>query len=158
MLFYCLDSTADKKKGREEMSADKLEARVSDLEQYFKMLVEMLRRHDERLDEVRAEQSDADRRIAALADAQIHAEETQSNADRRIAALADAQIHAGEVQSNADRRIAALADAQIRTDKAITRLSGRVDQLTENVDRVTGRVDRLAETVDRYIEGRNGQG
>ena len=118
------------------MSADKLEARVSDLEQYFKMLVEMLRRHDERLDEVSGGQSDA---------------------DRRIAALADAQIRAGEEQSNADRRIAALADAQIRTDEAITRLSGRVNQLTENVDRVTGRVDRLAETVDRYIEGRNGR-
>jgi chromosome segregation ATPase len=96
------------------MSADKLEARVSDLEQYFKMLVEMLRRYDERLDEGRAE---------------------QSNTDERIAALADAQIRAEEAQSHADERIAALADAQIRTEDAITRMSARVDRLAETVDR-----------------------
>lgn len=96
------------------MSADNLEARVSDLEQYFKMLVDMvgrhetrnaelsqsfvtvvdlLRRHDERLDEVQASQSDTDVRIAAL------------------------------------------VDAQIRTDEAITRMSARVDRLAETVDR-----------------------
>ncbi|HZG53062.1 MAG TPA: hypothetical protein VEZ40_13080 [Pyrinomonadaceae bacterium] len=126
------------------MSADKLEARVSDLEQYFKMLVEMLRRYDERLDEVRNEQSDADRRIAALADAQIRTEESQSRADARIAALADAQIHTEAAQANANERIAALADAQIRSEDALARMSALVDH--------------LAETVDRYIEGRGGQG
>jgi uncharacterized protein YdcH (DUF465 family) len=46
------------------------------LEQYFKMLVEMLRRHDERFDKVQAEQSNVDARIAALLEAQIGREES----------------------------------------------------------------------------------
>jgi chromosome segregation ATPase len=119
------------------MSADKLEARVSDLEQYFKMLVEMLRRHDDRFDEV---------------------QEAQSNADHRIAALADAQIHTEEALTQLTTRFDALTEAQFHTDEAITRLTGGVERLTENVDRLTGRVDQLAETVDRYIENRKGQG
>lgn len=96
------------------MSADKLETRVSDLEQYFKMLVEMLRRHDERFDEVREAQSNADHRIAALADAQIHTEESLTRLTIRFDALTEAQIH---------------------TDEAITRLTGHVEKLTETVDR-----------------------
>ncbi|HEX8709972.1 MAG TPA: hypothetical protein VF723_17155 [Pyrinomonadaceae bacterium] len=66
------------------MSADKLEARVSDLEQYFKLLVEMIRRHDERLDGLDAQQSNADVRIAALADAQIRTEAALDRLSERL--------------------------------------------------------------------------
>ena len=136
------------------MSTDNMETRVADLERYFTMLVEMIRRHDQRLDEVRAEQSNADERIAALADAQIKTEEILARLTNRI----------DHEQSNADKRIAALAKAQIRTDEALARLTDRVDQLTDRVEQVTnqvgqvtGRVDKLADTVERYITGRNGQ-
>ena len=71
------------------MSTDRLEARVSDLERYFKMLVEMMRRHDERLDDIQAEQSNADVRIAALADAQIKTEEALTTLTVRVDRLSE---------------------------------------------------------------------
>lgn len=53
----------------------KLEEFASDVREFTRVLTEMMRRHDERLDELRAEGANADARIAALADAQIRTED-----------------------------------------------------------------------------------
>jgi uncharacterized protein YhaN len=87
----------------------KLEEFAADVRGYTQLLTEMIRRHDERLDEVRAEQSNADARIAALADAQIQTEDA----------------------------IRALVAAQSHTDAALTQLIGRVDKLTAVLERHT---------------------
>ncbi|HEY6186040.1 MAG TPA: hypothetical protein VIW80_00065 [Pyrinomonadaceae bacterium] len=92
--------------------------------QSIKLLTEMIQHHEQRLDTVYAEQSNADERIAALADAQIRTE--------------DALKELSATQSNADTRIAALADAQIRTEEVLAKL--------------TGKLDRLADTVERHIK------
>jgi chromosome segregation ATPase len=133
------------------MSADNLEGRVSDLEQSFKMLVEMVRRHDTKNAELSTKNDELSQSFVTVVELlRSHDEwlkegrEVQSNVDQRIAALVDAQIRTEEAGRRADERIAALAEAQTRTDEAITRL--------------TVRLDRLTETVDRYIEGRNGRG
>ncbi|HEX8141454.1 MAG TPA: hypothetical protein VF553_02595 [Pyrinomonadaceae bacterium] len=109
------------------------------------LLTKMIEHHEQRLDGVHAEQSNADERIAALADAQIRTEGAlkelsaiQSNADERIAALADAQIRTEASQSHADERIAALADAHIKTEEALAKL--------------TEKLHRLADTVERHIK------
>jgi chromosome segregation ATPase len=96
------------------MSTDKLEERVSDLEQYFKMLVEMVRRHETRNIE--------------LAQSFQTVVDLLRRHDERLDEVREAR-------SDTDRRIAALVDAQIHTDEAIERLSGRVDKLAETVDR-----------------------
>jgi type II secretory pathway component PulJ len=60
----------------------KLEEFASDVREYTRILTAMIQRHDERLDEhaaeiaeLRAAESNADARIAALADAQIRTED-----------------------------------------------------------------------------------
>jgi DNA repair exonuclease SbcCD ATPase subunit len=58
-----------------EQRVAKLEEFAADVRAYTQILTEMIRRHDERLDEVRAEAANADVRIAALADAQIQTED-----------------------------------------------------------------------------------
>jgi septal ring factor EnvC (AmiA/AmiB activator) len=90
----------------------------------IKLLTEMIEHHEKRLDGVHEEQSNADGRIAALADAQIRTE--------------DALKELSTTQSHADERIAALADAQIRTEGALAKL--------------TEKLDRLADTVERHIK------
>jgi chromosome segregation ATPase len=99
------------------MSTDKLEQRVDKLEgfaaevrAYTQLLTDMIRRHDERFDEVRAELSNADTRIAALADAQMQTEDA----------------------------IRALVVAQGHTDAALLQLIARVDKLTDALERHTG--------------------
>ncbi len=68
-----------------------LEEFAADVRKYIQILTEMIRRYDERIDEHAEMFREANRSIAALADAQIHTEEAQAHADARIAALADAQ-------------------------------------------------------------------
>jgi hypothetical protein len=55
--------------------AKRAEERVDTISESIGLLTEMIQRHDARLDGVQAEQSNADVRIAALADAQIRTEE-----------------------------------------------------------------------------------
>lgn len=64
------------------MSAEPIETRVNRLEEfaaevrgYAKILTDMIRRHDERLDEQATLFHEANQAIAALADAQIRTEE-----------------------------------------------------------------------------------
>ncbi|HEY0546149.1 MAG TPA: hypothetical protein VGC91_12285 [Pyrinomonadaceae bacterium] len=53
----------------------KLEGFAADVREFTRVLTEMTRRHDERLDEHEEMFREANRAIAALADAQIHTED-----------------------------------------------------------------------------------
>ena len=56
-----------------ELTAD-TQRRVTRLEESYVMVVELLRSHHDGITEMRAAQANADAKIAALADAQIHSE------------------------------------------------------------------------------------
>ncbi len=87
-----------------------LEKFASDVREYTKILTEMIRRHDERLDEHDGMFREADRAIAALADAQIRTEAAQANSDARLAALADAQIRTEDTLKKVIERLDARSE------------------------------------------------
>lgn len=102
--------------------------RTDSLEQSHQILVQLVRNMDERMDQhltwinqLGAESVNADVKIAALADAQIRADEARTNADAKIAALADAQIRT-------EASLGRLAEAQAQTDK---RLDALIDIVRE---------------------------
>jgi chromosome segregation ATPase len=76
------------------------QGRVTRLEEAYVTVVELLRSHHDGMTELRAAQADADGRIAALADAQIRADERVQTA---LTQLAESQAHT-------DRRLDALID------------------------------------------------
>jgi hypothetical protein len=86
-----------------ERLAEKQRRRNADFSQAVTLQTEVSLSHAESIDELRAGQDDFDRKIAALADAHIRAEEAAAEADRRIAALAESQAHS-------DRKLDALID------------------------------------------------
>ena len=67
--------------------------RPARLEESFVALVEMTRRHDESIDELRADlkvaQAETERKFIALADAMKQLAEAQGHSDRRVDALTD---------------------------------------------------------------------
>ncbi|HEX3559981.1 MAG TPA: hypothetical protein VHU19_12305 [Pyrinomonadaceae bacterium] len=78
-----------------ELSADH-NRRIARPEEAFVKLVELTRNHDEVMDQFRAAQAESERKIGALADAQIRTEdalkqlaESQAHTDRRLDALID---------------------------------------------------------------------
>jgi peptidoglycan hydrolase CwlO-like protein len=74
--------------------------RVERLEDSLVTLIELTRSHHEGLDEVKAElraaQADTERKIGALADAQIRADERSAGLTDAMRRLADAQVHTDE--------------------------------------------------------------
>ena len=86
--------------GLKELTAD-VQRRVTRLEESYVTVVELLRSHHEGISELRAAQADA---IAAHA-----------NADAKIAAIADAQIHT-------EARMAQLAESQAHSDQKLDAL------------------------------------
>lgn len=80
--FLALNTLAKKQDERHESTSENI-----------RLLTEMIRRHDEKLDDVRAEQSNADIRIAALADAQIRTEDSITRTNEAIAALTERVDH-----------------------------------------------------------------
>ena len=82
-----------------ELTAD-THRRVTRLEESYVTVVELLQSHHEGITEMRAAQANADAKIAALADAQIRADERQQAA---LTQLAESQAHT-------DRRLDALID------------------------------------------------
>ncbi|MBD0369878.1 MAG: hypothetical protein ICV60_03425 [Pyrinomonadaceae bacterium] len=93
----------------------------------IKLLTEMLARHNERFEQVEADQSNADQRIAALADAQIKTEETlvrlQSKTEEVLVWL----------QSKTEEALVRLSEAQARTEATINSLAQKVDTLADIV-------------------------
>jgi uncharacterized coiled-coil protein SlyX len=74
------------KKSAEERLV-KLEGFAADVREFTQVLTEMIRRHDERLREHAATFTEADRSIAALADAQIKTEDAVTRLTERLNAL-----------------------------------------------------------------------
>jgi hypothetical protein len=73
---------------RQEMSIEerivKLEEFAADVRNFTQILTEMIRRHDERLDEHQEMFREANRSIAALADAQIRTEDSLKRVVERL--------------------------------------------------------------------------
>ena len=82
-----------------ELAAN-MQGRVTGLEEAYVTVVELLRSHHDGITELRAAQAGADAGIAALADAQIRADERLHTA---LTQLAESQAHT-------DRRLDALID------------------------------------------------
>ena len=81
--------------------------RLTNLEEFVRLMMQWTLRAEERMDELREAQANSEAKIAALADAQIKTEEA-------MARLADAQARAehrlAEAQTHTDRRLDALID------------------------------------------------
>jgi chromosome segregation ATPase len=135
--------------------AKRADERQDSMSESIKLLTQMIQRHDERFENVEAEQSNADVRIAALADAQIKTEESLNRIEAQMART-DADVHLATLEAqvartDADVRIAALADAQIKTEESLNRIEAQMARTDE-------RLNRLADTIERHItEGHNGQ-
>ena len=117
---------------------------VSQLEQSFKILVELARRADERMDDHLAW-------INQLGAAQAELAAAQANADTKIAALADAQIRAEDEMAESRREMAEFRHEMAEFRRVTARLSGRQTE-------TDARLDRLAELVERYVGGRGDDG
>jgi septal ring factor EnvC (AmiA/AmiB activator) len=125
--------------------AKRADERHETVSESIKLLTEMIRHHNERFDHTEAEQSNADARIAALADAQI--------------SMGDALKELSAAQSNADARIAALADAQIKTEEALKELSAAqirtetaLKELSATQSNADARIATLADIVERHVK------
>ena len=83
------------------------EGRLTNLEEFVKLMMQWTLRAEEKMDELREAQANSEAKIAALADAQIKTEEA-------MARLADAQAQAehrmAEAQTYTERRLDALID------------------------------------------------
>lgn len=79
------------------------EERLTILEELSALLVQFARRVDERVDELAEAQANSERKIAALADAQIRTEEVVANLTAKMSEMASAQVHT-------DQRLDALID------------------------------------------------
>lgn len=119
------------------------DTRLNDLSESNRLLVEMIRRHDERIDEVRAAQGESEQKLAALVDAQMRAEDSIGELKSAIAALVDAQVRTEvslsrgmeelrAAQRETEQKIAALLEAHIRTEDALARLTEKVNDILQN--------------------------
>ncbi len=120
-----------------------LEKFASDVREHTRILTEIMGRYDERLDEHNGMFREADRSIAALADAQIRTEAAGANTEAHIVALTDAQVRTEAAQAEfraaqaeSERKLGALVDAHIRTEETVRALGVRIDSLTSVVERL----------------------
>ena len=79
------------------------EERLTNLEEFVKLMMRWTLRAEERMDELRAAQAESEAKIAALADAQIKTESVVASLGERMGELAAAQTHT-------ERRLDALID------------------------------------------------
>jgi septal ring factor EnvC (AmiA/AmiB activator) len=108
-----------------ELSADH-DRRVARLEQAFVNLVELTQNHDDRIDRFSAAQAELGSAQAQLSAAQAKLSAAQADSERKIAALADAQINTEEVLKNfaarVDEALERLAESQSHTDQRLDAL------------------------------------
>lgn len=109
-----VDTQHEARLGGLEESNRRIAETNRDLAKSNQLIVEMLRRHDERLDEFHAAREETGQKIGALVDAQIRIEEAHSKGMEELRAslakLAEAMKHLAESQAHTDRRLDALAD------------------------------------------------
>ena len=107
---------------------NKIDRRVTTVEEAVRLLTDLALRADERMDGLEAAQTNSEVKIAALANALIRLEAAQENSEARMAALADAHVRLEAAQENSEARMVALAESQIRTD---SRLHSLIDIVRE---------------------------
>jgi hypothetical protein len=137
-----------------EEAREKDAARTEGFEKSFAVLMELTKKHDERVQTHDEDIQNQDERLAALTGAQIRANERltdiQIRSDERLAALTEAQIRANErltdVQIRSDERLAALAEAQIRTDEQFRRTDELFRRADEAREKDSGRIKHLEES------------
>ena len=123
---------------RQRLIADQ-QRRTARLEEAFVAVTDMLRRHEDSFDELRAAQAETDQKLAALVDA-------QARADDEMSKVREAQAEAGQ-------KIAALVDAQVRIEEAHTRgTEGLRASLTELAETMKRLAESQAHT-DRRLDG-----
>ena len=90
------------------------DSRLNTLAETNRLIVEMIRRHDERVDEFQAAREETEHKIAALVDAQIRIEEAHGRGmgelRASLAELAAVVKRLAESQSHTDRRLDGLID------------------------------------------------
>ncbi len=69
------------------------EGRLTNLEEFVKLMMQWTLRAEERMDELRAAQAESEAKIAALADAQIKTESVLASLGENMSELAAAQKH-----------------------------------------------------------------
>lgn len=84
--------------------------RTARLEDSYQSVVELLGRHDDRLDELRAAQAETERKMAALADSQVRLADSQERLADSHARLTESQARLADSQAHSDRRLDALID------------------------------------------------
>jgi chromosome segregation ATPase len=89
--------------------------RVERIEESFVALIELTRSHHDGIEELKAAQTDTERRIGALADAQIRSEE-------RVTGLTDAMQRLTDAMQRLADAMQRLADAQTHTDQRLDAL------------------------------------
>ena len=130
---------------------EKHRRRLADVGQAIQLQTDVSRSHDESIDDLRAGQSDFDRKLAALVNAQIRTEDkfaelaqAQAESDRKIAALAQAQ-------AEAERRF---AEAQAAIAESRVELDRKMAELAESQAHSDGKLDALIDVVRDILEGR----
>ncbi len=141
------------------------------------MIVTLLRRMDERMDQhltwinqLGAAQANAETKLAALTDAQINTEaklmaltNAQVNTEAKLMALTNAQVNTEaklvaltNAQINTEAKLAALTDAQIRTEQSLAAFQANTERalakLTENIAGLLAAQARTDRRVDALID------
>ena len=144
------------------MSTDE---RLAQLEQTQRIMVELLRRADERMDthqdwinQLGTAQAELDAKMAALVDAQISTEDALRELSK-AQARTDAQIAETNAQLAKTDAQLAKTDAQLaKTDAQLAQTDAQLAETNAQMAETDARLNRLVETVERYIaERRNGQ-
>jgi uncharacterized coiled-coil protein SlyX len=93
------------------------DSQMDDIKQSIKLLTELALRSDERMDDLEEAQANSERKIAALADAQIRTEEAQQRTEESLARLSTSMdeltVKMSELavaQAHSDQRLDALID------------------------------------------------
>jgi uncharacterized protein YukE len=124
------------------------EARLNTLAESNRLIVELIRRHDERMDEFRATQAEFDEARRAVED-ELRA--LRAATEHKLAALVDAQIR-GEVSMEK------LRVAQLRSEESTEVLRAAQAEAAHKITEMAAALERLSQTVETALRsGRGGQ-
>ncbi|HKS29755.1 MAG TPA: hypothetical protein VJS44_18160 [Pyrinomonadaceae bacterium] len=139
---------------RAQAQLDRVDARTESLEEQTKILIELARDHDERLNtqlswinKLGDAQASMKAEMAELTKAQTKAQEAQAYADSRIAALADAQAGTVKALGDSDLKIA-------KIDKEIAKSNVNLVAIFESHLRMEASYRKTEETMSKLAESR----
>ncbi len=113
------------------------EGRLARLEATVQELVEIVRRHEERLASV-------EERLASVEERLASAEERLASVEERLARLEDIVAKLAEAQRRTEQRLEELAEAQRRTEQELKALAEAHYRLEEVVAQLIRRVDQMS--------------